>query len=602
VGGGGGQAGDLAYGIDKGVNFFGAGVSLPGGQDGGDANNGGGDTGGAVTIDNTSNIATSGSGAEGIFAQSVGGGGGVLGAYIDPTTGAFVGASAITDNDLGDGGSVSVTQVGAISTDGHFADGIFAQSLGGYDSLGGTVTVQLTGAIVTPFLGSDGVYAESAGYSGGSDIGVTIEADSSVTGGSGQTVNEDGSNNIGAGVYLVGGANNQITNYGAISDTGGLAVLTESGPSTSGDGGATTAAYGYTTLTNESTGVIGGAIQIEQGALVNEGVIDTTTLNAYADNSFVGGDVTNSGSLTVDSGLFGVSGDYTQSGATASTVLAGGTLAAGDFSISGGTFGGGGAVATDGNYSQTSGALVFDVFADPNGGFDVSTLDAEGSLNVDNTNVEINFVGGANAQTFMSDGLLNLDTFFNNGTSTSLAQDGSPAQDFVGDTFSVAGATGIDITGFNSGSGQLSVSSNASGAAAPQPPTAASNITLSGPQDYDVVGPSVDNIAFASGAAATLVLSNSQLFLGQISGLAAGDQIDLADLAYQGNTALAYTPPAPAGAGTLSVAEGTSTINLALLGNYMANSFVAESDGHGGTLITEASYRQPQMLAAPATS
>ena len=39
--------------------------------------------------------------------------------------------------------------------------------------------------------------------------------------------------------------------------------------------------------------------------------------------------------------------------------------------------------------------------------------------------------------------------------------------------------------------------------------------------------------------------------------------------------------------GILSVSDGTHTANIALLGNYMASSFVASSDGHGGTSVVD---------------
>jgi hypothetical protein len=35
---------------------------------------------------------------------------------------------------------------------------------------------------------------------------------------------------------------------------------------------------------------------------------------------------------------------------------------------------------------------------------------------------------------------------------------------------------------------------------------------------------------------------------------------------------------------------------LALLGNYMATSFVSAADGHGGTLITEAAQTANQLV------
>ena len=47
--------------------------------------------------------------------------------------------------------------------------------------------------------------------------------------------------------------------------------------------------------------------------------------------------------------------------------------------------------------------------------------------------------------------------------------------------------------------------------------------------------------------------------------------------------------------GTLSVGDGTHMDNIALLGSYMASTFAASSDGHGGTLISESAQSATQM-------
>jgi hypothetical protein len=44
------------------------------------------------------------------------------------------------------------------------------------------------------------------------------------------------------------------------------------------------------------------------------------------------------------------------------------------------------------------------------------------------------------------------------------------------------------------------------------------------------------------------------------------------------------------------VSDGRHTAAIALLGNYMAGSFVAVADGHGGTLVTETNAQQPPLL------
>ena len=52
--------------------------------------------------------------------------------------------------------------------------------------------------------------------------------------------------------------------------------------------------------------------------------------------------------------------------------------------------------------------------------------------------------------------------------------------------------------------------------------------------------------------------------------------------------------------GTLSVTDGTHTANVILLGNYLSSTFVASSDGHGGTnVIDPPATAQPALVAQP---
>ncbi|WP_291736527.1 hypothetical protein, partial [Bradyrhizobium sp.] len=51
--------------------------------------------------------------------------------------------------------------------------------------------------------------------------------------------------------------------------------------------------------------------------------------------------------------------------------------------------------------------------------------------------------------------------------------------------------------------------------------------------------------------------------------------------------------------GTLTVTDGTVTASVALLGNYMASTFTASSDGHGGTLVVDPPATQVSQLAQP---
>ena len=75
--------------------------------------------------------------------------------------------------------------------------------------------------------------------------------------------------------------------------------------------------------------------------------------------------------------------------------------------------------------------------------------------------------------------------------------------------------------------------------------------------------------------------------------------IDLPNIAFGAQTTLAYSENAAGAGGTLTVNDGRHAAAIALLGNYMAGSFVTAADGHGGTLVTEASQAAQPLLARP---
>lgn len=106
--------------------------------------------GGTITVTNTGGIATAGVNSEGIFAQSVGGGGG-NGAHADPLAGA---ATFALNTEIGgkgggggSGGSITVNNSSTIETSGTNSIGILAQSIGG----GGGKSSQTFGGGVSGF-------------------------------------------------------------------------------------------------------------------------------------------------------------------------------------------------------------------------------------------------------------------------------------------------------------------------------------------------------------------------------------------------------------------------------------------------------------------
>ena len=109
---------------------------------------GGGGQGGPVTVVNETggNIVTQGVAAFGVFAQSVGGGGGE-GSLAGTVSGSLKSLSVGIGGNGGkggDGGTVRVTTDGAITTTGKHGIGIFAQSVGGGGGLVRTMTTDET--------------------------------------------------------------------------------------------------------------------------------------------------------------------------------------------------------------------------------------------------------------------------------------------------------------------------------------------------------------------------------------------------------------------------------------------------------------------------
>jgi len=75
--------------------------------------------------------------------------------------------------------------------------------------------------------------------------------------------------------------------------------------------------------------------------------------------------------------------------------------------------------------------------------------------------------------------------------------------------------------------------------------------------------------------------------------------IDLPNIAFGAHTTLAYSQNAAGTGGTLTVRDGRHAAAVALLGNYIAGSFVIGADGHGGTLVTEAQTGTAPLLTHP---
>jgi len=310
VGGGGGIGGNVDFGIADGAPMglptpiHNVGIGLGIGQDGGSSGDGG-----LVKVDSTGNIATFGDGSIGIFAQSVGGGGGLAGrigngaACLSGNCSALAGSAGGN----GSGGTIDVVHRGIITTTGANAHGIFAQSAGGMQDAfdpnftyaqdvtfadkqdrGGNITIVVDGGVIVTGLGAHGIFAHSEGDDGNGDIRVTIESGGEVRGGSG----------AGVGVRFQAGADNLLTNYGAIraaAGIDGMAVFGDTGDETIDNSGYLVGSIdlgtGANRLQNNAGALFDMGAKVALGAgneLVNDGVLSPGGVNNLLTSRVVG--------------------------------------------------------------------------------------------------------------------------------------------------------------------------------------------------------------------------------------------------------------------------------------------------------------------------
>jgi hypothetical protein len=258
-----------------------------------------------------SSIFTHGDDAIGIFAQSVGGRGGVSNyaagpAQISDATSAD-GSGQIT---YGNGGAVTVNTGDVfILTYGAASHGIFAQSVGagggveagpdgvsliagstgatGSNGIGGAVIVNQFGFLAASGTDAIGIFGQSTGQSGngpgsGTSNGVTITVNGSVQGGSGSG---------GWGVWV---DSDHATNTVTVNGGASIAALSGQAINATGEGTTNVANYGYVSgswnlgrkptpgaFTNETSGRLSPS-GVLSGNLINAGLIAPSLSNSYA--------------------------------------------------------------------------------------------------------------------------------------------------------------------------------------------------------------------------------------------------------------------------------------------------------------------------------
>ncbi len=181
---------------------------------------GGNGSGGNVAVYVDGSIVTAGDGSIGVVAQSVGGGGGIRGGVTADPAAALVGSAG----GVGVAGNVDVYVNGSVRTGGSEAYGVLAQAAGGSTAAAnGYVNVAVRGSVQATGPGAHGVFAQNVG-AGKGPITVTVTKGALVEGGiaAGTAGEPDG-----AGIFIMDGTTSFITNSGTIrsaAGTGGVAI------------------------------------------------------------------------------------------------------------------------------------------------------------------------------------------------------------------------------------------------------------------------------------------------------------------------------------------------------------------------------------------
>ncbi len=306
IGGGGGNGG---FAVGAGFSLENDAQTSVGGGAGGTASGAG-----TVEVNNLGLVSTLGLRADGILAQSIGGGGGSGGFAIGAN--ASIDGKSVNKVGAGNGGgggsasAVTVTNAGAIVTGGPSANGITAQAVGGGGgnggfaigaafslekeagntvgggaggaaSNGGAVIVRNSGGIFTGQAAALGILAQSVGGGGGNG-GFGIGAAASI--------NDKADNSVGGAAGGAGGNGRAVTveNTGTVM-TNAASATAISAQSIGGGGGngafSIGAAFSLEKDAKNSVGGNGGAAGGSGGSagrveVSNTGVIDTNGLSA----------------------------------------------------------------------------------------------------------------------------------------------------------------------------------------------------------------------------------------------------------------------------------------------------------------------------------
>ena len=441
--------------------------------------------------------------------------GGNLGVYIVGGAGAVTNSGAITGTNCGGvafiGGGALTNQSGGTISGANFGVGITGGSAAS-NSVTNAGRISAAGMnSIGVNLGSGGaVTNQSGGIISGAGFGVYL------SGGSGSATNAGSISGGSGSVAFAGSGTNTLTLQTGSTLNGAAFGSTASGATNAlmltGQGTAANNFINFNTLSAKATGewTLGGYLglsgdaDVSAGTLRVTGTFESATLEIGAGAEFddagsvtVRGAVTNAGNLTINGVTMIVVGDggtYTQQAGGSTTLLNGGKLDPAQIVVNGGDFGGsstvvgdvamsggelqvgaapGGSLTVEGDYSQTGGEIVFEVDPNGHGGFLETTLvfDPASGIEISDTSIVFDFLNGADAQQFIADDLMNLNTFFALTDGDQFCTELNCANVFHDISFA-DNIPGLVINGFDPTTGSIDPTTGAMSAqAAPEPGT-----------------------------------------------------------------------------------------------------------------------------------
>lgn len=288
--------------------------------------------GGNISLDLTggTGIYTSGDGAHGIVAQSIGGGGGLAG---DPTGGILTlragGGSGLSQGASGDGGAVVLDINAPVSVTGADAIGVLAQSIGGGGGFGGKGGGAFAGVTSSDSSGRGGdlslsvsktlssigtrgigLFAQSEGPDGNGEIAIAVNSGGSVSG---------GRSNDAAAIHVAGGKNSALSlNGDAVVQSGAYQTGVDYAENYAVlyNGRGTTAEGAVLNVTVNDTASLYGNVLLHNRDGNSAGTVTNNSHNTLAGGYLYGANIVNNGRFVLnrvhETGTTKLTGNFTQ--------------------------------------------------------------------------------------------------------------------------------------------------------------------------------------------------------------------------------------------------------------------------------------------------